>query len=117
MDTASCILPCADVERRKNPVCGFITPLEGMEADDHRKPEVGQDPLQLSWAAPRSGGTAGIWGHVAFHRFASKGVSDMAQGKQTWLWGAGPESSVLTPCPAPRLLCWRATTGNAALRW
>ncbi|XP_074412880.1 carbohydrate-responsive element-binding protein isoform X12 [Zonotrichia albicollis] len=28
------------VERRKNPVCGFITPLEGMEADEHRKPEA-----------------------------------------------------------------------------
>ncbi|XP_057223907.1 LOW QUALITY PROTEIN: carbohydrate-responsive element-binding protein [Malurus melanocephalus] len=28
------------VERRKNPVCGFITPLEGVEADEHRKPEA-----------------------------------------------------------------------------
>ncbi|XP_077643582.1 carbohydrate-responsive element-binding protein isoform X6 [Lonchura striata] len=28
------------VERRKNPMCGFITPLEGMEADEHRKPEA-----------------------------------------------------------------------------
>ncbi|XP_071430979.1 carbohydrate-responsive element-binding protein isoform X1 [Pithys albifrons albifrons] len=28
------------VERRKNPVCGFITPLEGLEADEHRKPEA-----------------------------------------------------------------------------
>ncbi|KAF4787409.1 carbohydrate-responsive element-binding protein [Turdus rufiventris] len=28
------------VERRKNPVCSFITPLEGMEADEHRKPEA-----------------------------------------------------------------------------
>ncbi|CAN8197172.1 unnamed protein product [Coccothraustes coccothraustes] len=28
------------VERRRNPVCGFITPLEGMEADEHRKPEA-----------------------------------------------------------------------------
>ncbi|XP_075627759.1 carbohydrate-responsive element-binding protein isoform X4 [Balearica regulorum gibbericeps] len=28
------------VERRKNPVCGFITPLEGSEADEHRKPEA-----------------------------------------------------------------------------
>ncbi|KAK1787869.1 hypothetical protein P4O66_016352, partial [Electrophorus voltai] len=26
------------VEKRKNPVCGFITPLEGSEADAHRKP-------------------------------------------------------------------------------
>ncbi|KAK4812285.1 hypothetical protein QYF61_014071 [Mycteria americana] len=31
---------CTDVERRKNPVCGFITPLEGSEADEHRKPEA-----------------------------------------------------------------------------
>lgn len=29
-----------DVERRKSPVCGFVTPLEGSEADSHRKPEV-----------------------------------------------------------------------------
>ncbi|XP_077361722.1 carbohydrate-responsive element-binding protein isoform X2 [Festucalex cinctus] len=28
------------VEKRKNPVCGFVTPLEGSEADAHRKPEV-----------------------------------------------------------------------------
>ncbi|XP_064323701.1 carbohydrate-responsive element-binding protein isoform X2 [Phalacrocorax carbo] len=28
------------VERRKNPVCSFITPLEGSEADEHRKPEA-----------------------------------------------------------------------------
>ncbi|XP_053851333.1 carbohydrate-responsive element-binding protein isoform X11 [Vidua macroura] len=28
------------VERRKNPVCGFVTPLEGMEAYEHRKPEA-----------------------------------------------------------------------------
>ncbi|XP_061460746.1 carbohydrate-responsive element-binding protein [Rhineura floridana] len=28
------------VERRKNPVCGFVTPLDGSEADDHRKPEA-----------------------------------------------------------------------------
>ncbi|XP_041656556.1 carbohydrate-responsive element-binding protein-like isoform X2 [Cheilinus undulatus] len=28
------------VERRKIPVCGFVTPLEGSEADAHRKPEA-----------------------------------------------------------------------------
>ncbi|XP_030318584.1 carbohydrate-responsive element-binding protein isoform X7 [Calypte anna] len=28
------------VEHRKNPVCNFITPLEGSEADEHRKPEA-----------------------------------------------------------------------------
>ncbi|XP_056313214.1 carbohydrate-responsive element-binding protein-like isoform X2 [Danio aesculapii] len=28
------------VEKRKNPVCGFITPLEGSEADAHGKPEA-----------------------------------------------------------------------------
>ncbi|XP_036436410.1 carbohydrate-responsive element-binding protein-like isoform X2 [Colossoma macropomum] len=28
------------VEKRKNPVCGFVTPLEGSEADAHRKPEA-----------------------------------------------------------------------------
>nr|XP_013812162.1 PREDICTED: carbohydrate-responsive element-binding protein [Apteryx mantelli mantelli] len=28
------------VERRKNPMCGFVTPLEGSEADEHRKPEA-----------------------------------------------------------------------------
>ncbi|XP_010154121.1 PREDICTED: carbohydrate-responsive element-binding protein-like, partial [Eurypyga helias] len=28
------------VEQRKNPVCGFITPLEGLEAEEHRKPEA-----------------------------------------------------------------------------
>lgn len=29
-----------DVEKRKNLVCGFSTPLEGSEAEAHRKPEV-----------------------------------------------------------------------------
>ncbi|XP_047235956.1 carbohydrate-responsive element-binding protein-like isoform X4 [Girardinichthys multiradiatus] len=28
------------VEKRKNPVCGFVTPLEGSEAEAHRKPEA-----------------------------------------------------------------------------
>ncbi|XP_038565653.1 carbohydrate-responsive element-binding protein-like [Micropterus salmoides] len=28
------------VEKRKNPVCGFVTPLEGSEADAHRNPEA-----------------------------------------------------------------------------
>ncbi|KAK0136231.1 Carbohydrate-responsive element-binding protein [Merluccius polli] len=28
------------LEKRKNPVCGFVTPLEGSEADAHRKPEA-----------------------------------------------------------------------------
>ncbi|XP_023274078.1 carbohydrate-responsive element-binding protein-like isoform X1 [Seriola lalandi dorsalis] len=28
------------VEKRKNSVCGFVTPLEGSEADAHRKPEA-----------------------------------------------------------------------------
>ncbi|XP_041949412.1 carbohydrate-responsive element-binding protein-like isoform X1 [Alosa sapidissima] len=28
------------VEKRRNPVCGFVTPLEGLEADAHRKPEA-----------------------------------------------------------------------------
>ncbi|XP_019109918.1 carbohydrate-responsive element-binding protein isoform X2 [Larimichthys crocea] len=28
------------VEKRKNTVCGFVTPLEGSEADSHRKPEA-----------------------------------------------------------------------------
>lgn len=34
------LLLCVDVEKRRNPVCGFVTPLEGSEADSHRKPEV-----------------------------------------------------------------------------
>lgn len=33
-------LRCLDVEKRKNQVCGFITPLDGSEVDLHRKPEV-----------------------------------------------------------------------------
>ncbi|KAM8797341.1 carbohydrate-responsive element-binding protein [Eudromia elegans] len=28
------------VERRKTPICSFVTPLEGSEADEHRKPEA-----------------------------------------------------------------------------
>lgn len=39
-DFIAVYLLCLDVEKRKNPVCGFVTPLEGSEADSHRKPEV-----------------------------------------------------------------------------
>lgn len=82
-------------------MCSFITPLEGMEADEHRKPEVGQGPLQLSGAAAGLCGTVGFWGHVAFHGFAGKGVSDVAQGKQPFPCAVlGPRSSAMTPCPA-----------------
>ncbi|KAM4047489.1 carbohydrate-responsive element-binding protein isoform 2-T2 [Anomaloglossus baeobatrachus] len=28
------------IKRRKTPVCGFVTPLDGSEGDDHRKPEA-----------------------------------------------------------------------------
>lgn len=35
-----CFITASDVEKRKNPVCGFVTPLEGSEAEAHRKPEV-----------------------------------------------------------------------------
>uniref|UniRef100_A0A8C5P6F4 MLX interacting protein like n=1 Tax=Leptobrachium leishanense TaxID=445787 RepID=A0A8C5P6F4_9ANUR len=28
------------VEKKKSPVCGFVTPLDGLEGDDHRKPEA-----------------------------------------------------------------------------
>ncbi|XP_055461722.1 carbohydrate-responsive element-binding protein isoform X2 [Psammomys obesus] len=28
------------VQRRRSPVCGFVTPLQGPEADEHRKPEA-----------------------------------------------------------------------------
>lgn len=28
------------VEKRKTPVCGFVTPLDGLEGEDHRKPEA-----------------------------------------------------------------------------
>lgn len=31
----------ADLEKRKNPVCHFVTPLDGsVEVDEHRRPEV-----------------------------------------------------------------------------
>ncbi|RLV97919.1 hypothetical protein DV515_00011302 [Chloebia gouldiae] len=68
-NTANCIIPCADVERRKNPVCGFITPLEGMEADEHRKPEV----------------------FLIRQKEGRPGCQVL-----------GPESSAMTPCPAPQ---------------
>ncbi|XP_072302748.1 carbohydrate-responsive element-binding protein isoform X2 [Eucyclogobius newberryi] len=35
-----CLPVTIDVEKRKNPVCGFVSPLEGSEADAHRKPEA-----------------------------------------------------------------------------
>lgn len=32
---------CPDLEKRKNPVCHFVTPLDGsVEVDEHRRPEV-----------------------------------------------------------------------------
>ena len=33
--------PRPDLEKRKNPVCHFVTPLDGsVEVDEHRRPEV-----------------------------------------------------------------------------
>lgn len=40
VDFVTVYLLCLDVEKRKNSMCGFVTPLEGSEADAHRKPEV-----------------------------------------------------------------------------
>lgn len=31
----------SDLEKRKNPVCHFVTPLDGsVDVDEHRRPEV-----------------------------------------------------------------------------
>lgn len=33
--------PNPDLEKRKNPVCHFVTPLDGsVDVDEHRRPEV-----------------------------------------------------------------------------
>lgn len=34
-------LVVSDLEKRKNPVCHFVTPLDGsVDVDEHRRPEV-----------------------------------------------------------------------------
>lgn len=34
-------VPPPDLEKRSNPVCHFVTPLDGsVEVDEHRRPEV-----------------------------------------------------------------------------
>ncbi|XP_057385001.1 carbohydrate-responsive element-binding protein isoform X7 [Balaenoptera acutorostrata] len=43
----------ADVERRKSPVCGFVTPLQGPEADEHRKPELRKSSREGDLLAPK----------------------------------------------------------------
>lgn len=35
-----CFILCTDVEKRQNPVCSFVTPLEYSDIEQHRKPEV-----------------------------------------------------------------------------
>lgn len=68
--------------------------------------------LEAVWVAEMGAGdTPGA--ELIFHRFAGEGVSDLAQGNQPWLWGAGGLSHDPLSCP-PRLSYWRATTGNAA---
>ncbi|XP_059980461.1 carbohydrate-responsive element-binding protein isoform X4 [Lagenorhynchus albirostris] len=41
------------VERRKSPVCGFVTPLQGPEADEHRKPELRKSSREGDLLAPK----------------------------------------------------------------
>ncbi|XP_036165614.1 carbohydrate-responsive element-binding protein isoform X3 [Myotis myotis] len=41
------------VERRKSPVCGFVTPLQGPEADAHRKPELRKSSREGDLLAPK----------------------------------------------------------------
>lgn len=56
LDAVTCPL-LSDVQRRKSPVCGFVTPLQGSEADEHRKPEVAAHP-----SAYTSRGSLPQWG-------------------------------------------------------
>lgn len=51
---------CPDLEKRKNPVCHFVTPLDGsVEVDEHRRPEVlGPGPLVAGKDPPSSGGSS-----------------------------------------------------------
>lgn len=50
---------CLDLEKRKNPVCHFVTPLDGsVEVDEHRRPEVlGSWPSVAGKDLPSSGGS------------------------------------------------------------
>ncbi|XP_051017283.1 carbohydrate-responsive element-binding protein isoform X3 [Acomys russatus] len=41
------------VQRRKSPVCGFVTPLQGSEADEHRKPELRKSSTEGNFLAPK----------------------------------------------------------------
>lgn len=35
------VVVVSDLEKRKNPVCHFVTPLDGsVDVDEHRRPEV-----------------------------------------------------------------------------
>uniref|UniRef100_A0A671EN11 MLX interacting protein like n=1 Tax=Rhinolophus ferrumequinum TaxID=59479 RepID=A0A671EN11_RHIFE len=41
------------VERRRSPVCGFVTPLQGPEADEHGKPELRKSSREGDLLAPK----------------------------------------------------------------
>ncbi|XP_032461303.1 carbohydrate-responsive element-binding protein isoform X4 [Phocoena sinus] len=47
------------VERRKSPVCGFVTPLQGPEADEHRKPELRKSSREGDLLVPKQ--VEGAW--------------------------------------------------------
>lgn len=61
----------SDLEKRKNPVCHFVTPLDGsVDVDEHRRPEVcgkpGSSPVssgawnRIFWSAGNKGSTANL---------------------------------------------------------
>lgn len=90
-------------------MCGFVTPLQGPEADAHRKPEVGETkgtaaPCLLPEPGPSLGSLPARGG-----RGGQKGTA----------WGV---RSVLplarSPLPVfPRLWSWKEITGSGASRW
>ena len=72
--------PRPDLEKRKNPVCHFVTPLDGsVEVDEHRRPEV----LGRWWALTREKAVT----HEGGARAGSpqrKAAGQSTQGAASW---------------------------------
>lgn len=130
-------LLCLDVEKRRNPVCGFVTPLEGSEADSHGKPEVSCYSQRISrgydsWLLKekekeKKDSPHSLLPRLKNHNYNRKISGSCWRAKQPWyrlscdccvpLEGVCILCKCVFPSHIIRRSCWRAATGSEGLRW
>ncbi|KAF2987582.1 hypothetical protein EK904_013255 [Melospiza melodia maxima] len=62
------------LEKRKNPVCHFVTPLDGsVDVDEHRRPEV----CGKAWEQPRS---SAAWNRIFWSAGNKGSIANLCSG-------------------------------------